>query len=285
MTLYATLDEGKDEMVAEDTVDDGKLLRRLRHVSRRLDREMGARVEVFAPVLETRRILVTSERVNSYDGTLRVGGGLVALSAVTLGDTTLTIGTNVEAFPDSAMPPFPYLRLFGTGQDWFGYCPATNRPLEAVVTGIWVIHRDYANAWWSADTLSANIASSDTTLTVADVDGTDLYGLTPRISAGNLLKIGDEFLEVLATNTGTNAVTVRRGVNGTTAAAHSASDAVYVWQVEDVVRQAVAKQAGLMYARRGAYNTVEVSGMSEIRFPADLLAEVRAVLQEFAYGN
>ncbi len=284
--LYATLAEAKQEMTATTTVDDSILLPRLRRISRRLDREMGSARELFAPTVETFRIPVNAYTVNSAYMTLKVPGSLLSLTSVVVGGTTLVVGTNVEGYPDSSFPPFPYLRLMIAGTSWYAYCTTDGSPLVAQVTGIRGIHRDYANAWAKVDDLVAVMADSATatTMTVADVDGTDLYGLTPRISAGNLVRVGTEFMEVTATDTTAQTATVRRAVNGSTRAAHAIGDDVEVWQVEESVKQAVAKQAGLLYARRGAYTTVEVQGMSEIRFPADLLSEVRAVMQEFAYG-
>jgi hypothetical protein len=91
-----------------------------------------------------------------------------------------------------------------------------------------------------------------------------------------------EYLEVVSTHLSTNTVTVRRGMNGTAADGHSEDTPVYRWNVEDPVKTAVARQAGLMYARRGAYTTVEVQGMSEIRYPNDWLREVVDMLAEYA---
>lgn len=286
--LYATLAEAKQEMVATTTVDDSILLPRLRRISRRLDREMGSNRELFAPTVETRRIPVNAYTVNSAYGTLRVPGSLLELTSVVVSGTTLVVGTNVEGYPDSSYPPFQYLHLMDCCAGWYSYCAGDCDPLTTVITGVWGIHRDYANAWAKVDdivTTALTASLTDTTLKVADVDGVDIYGLTPRISAGNLLRINTEFMEVIATDTAANTATVRRAVNGSTLAAHNIGDDVEVWMVEESVKQVVAKQAGLMYARRGAYTTVEVQGMSEVRFPADLLIEVRAVMQEFAYGH
>lgn len=285
MTLYCTLSDAKADDGATGITGDNYLLRAIRTVSRRVDREFAAKRPLFAPVIEARKVRVDGYHVNSWDNTLRLDGSLLALTAATVGSTALVVGTNVSGYPDVDMPPFPYLRLTQCGSRGWYYtdCADCSAPLYATITGIWGVHRDYANAWQLADTLSAGINASVTTLTVADIDGADVYGVTPRISAGNLLKIDDEFLEVIATSTATNAATVRRGVNGSTAAAHALSAPVYVWQIEEPIRAVVARQAAMIYARKGAFTTVEISGMSEVRYPADLLPELRAVLQEYAY--
>lgn len=290
MTLYATLAQAKIQMQANATVGveqaERRLLDLIRVASRRVDALMdplGKRV-VFAPHIATRTLRVSGYDVNSYDGTLRLNESLLALDGVTLGATVLT---DVEAWP-AGVTPIEYLRLTGCCGSWYAdpACTAYGGPLVVTVAGTWGLHRDYANAWQTVDALAAGIDASVTTLTVADADGADSFGITPRLSPGHLVRIGDELMEVTAVNTTTNVVTVRRGVNGSTAASHDASAAVETFVVEEPVRYAVARQAALMTARYGAYTTVEVTAAgSEIRYPVDLLAELKGVLAEYSYGR
>lgn len=290
MTLYATLDEVQSVMTASSTAataaEKNKLLADLRVVSRRIDREFQSKRPLFAPTVEARTLRVNSTLVNGYDGTLRLTDPLLSLSGVSIASTALTLATHVEAWPAS-LTPIEYLRLVNcTDYSWYHDpgCTDCGGPLTVTVTGVWGLHRDYANAWMAVDALAAAITTTTaTTLTVADIDGADLYGVTPRISAGSLLKIDSEFLEVTATDTGTNVATVRRGVNGSTAATHLISAAVSTWQVEEPIRRAVARQTAMIYARRGAYTSVEVQGLTEVKFPSDLLSEVRAILNDYAY--
>ena len=296
MSIYATLAYALAEMSAvsagasQTTLDNAKIFNNLRSASRKLDNKMGMKRPVFCPYVEARDFLVTTDKVDSLLHTFDIsyhpfGGFLLAITSVVIGSTTLVASTDYLAYPSSTIPPYRFLRL-RNGNSWYDYSSSNSYdPLTVTVTGIWGMHRDYANAWHKVDDLAADINASVTSLTVADVDGADLYGITPRISAGNLLRIGSEYLLVTATNTTTNVVTVQRGVNGSTAAGHSTGDDVDVWQVEEVVRDAVAKQAGLKYERRGAYTTVEVQGMSEVRFPSDVMQEVWAVVQEMQYAS
>jgi hypothetical protein len=293
---YTSIDYTKSVMAAtsagavQTTLDNSRLLNNQRTVSRRLDSKLGSKRPLFVPYNEARDFLVTSDKIDSTLNTFDIsyhpfGGYLLAITAVTIGSTTLVVGTDVVGYLSSTVPPYKYLRL-RTGTDWYNYCSTnTLDPLTLTVTGIWGVHRDYANAWVHVDDLAANITASAVTLTVVDVDGADQYGITPRISAGNVIRIGTEYMDVTATATGTNVVTVIRGVNGSTAAAHTAADDVDVWQVEEPVRHITARQTGLMYQRAGAYVNVEISGMSEIRFPTDLLQEVYGVIQDISYAS
>lgn len=285
MALYASLADTKAVMNTTATAEDAKLLSSLRVVSRRVNREMGGVRPYFEPMNEARTIPVRPATTANYGRNLRLPPNaplLAYTSAVVFGSQTPTEQTaisNGAVYPYGASPAHE-LTITGYSTGW-----QIAADTFAAITGVWGYHGDYAHAWAQVDALAAPINDSDTTLTVADVDGVDEYGATPRLSAGNLIRIDSEYLEITATNTSTNVVTVRRGQNGTAAAAHLVSAAVSVWRPEDIIRRAVARQAALMYARLGAYTTVTVEATgTEVRYPVDLLVELRAVLQEFSYG-
>lgn len=259
------------------------LLRYIRMVSRRIDLDFAARRPLFLPYTEARKFLVSSDRINSGLNTLRLDGYLLALSALSIGSTALSIGTTVTLWPDPDMPPFREVRL-ADYSSWYGYCTSDGAPVFVTATGVWGLHRDYANAWLSVDALAAGIDASATSLTVADTDGLNAYGFGPRLAPGNIIRIDSEVMPVLTTDDNTNAATVLRGQFGTTAAAHSLGAAVEVFQVEDPIRHVVARQAAFIWARQGAYTTMQSDGISEVRYPPDLLAELRAVEQDYANG-
>lgn len=288
MPTYATLDECKAELLADETVDaaeDDKLRRLLRQASQRLDKLLQSPREqpYFFPVIGTRNITVAPHRVNSSDNTFYIGEPLLALSSVSAGGTALTLGTQVELYPADQTPAM-MLRLLRYGTSWYDYQPTSGAPLVASVSGVWGWHGQYGSAWLSSDTLAAGINGTVTTLTVSDVDGEDAYGFEPRFSPGNLIRVESEYMDVVAVDAGTNTLRVVRGVLGSTAAAHESAAAVSVWQVPDVVRRAVMRQAAFMYARRGAYQTAQVNDFGTISFPADVLSEVRGMLDGYAYG-
>lgn len=289
MALYASLDDARTENNAKatNTTDNNALLRYLRQISRRIDnmfQQVGWPVRPsFEPYLETRVWPLMNANLNSILRTYTLPASLLALTGVQVASETLAVGMLVEGWPDSSSP-ITALRLIECCNSWWSFdCGTCSEPTLIHVTGVWGIHSDYANAWQHVDDLAGDIDDTVTSLTVADVDGVDVYGMTPRISAGNLLRIGSEYLEVTATNTTTQAVTVRRGVNGSTAASHLTGDDVEVWQVEEPIRREVARQAAFLNARRGAYSTVDISAIGEVRYPSDLLGSLRGVLQEYAY--
>jgi len=100
------------------------------------------------------------------------------------------------------------------------------------ISGWWGYNEQYEDAW--VDTLetveAGGIVAGDTELTFDDVDGTDDVGIT-RFETNDLLRIEDELLWVVSTDTDTNKIIVRRGRHGTLATAHSATTPVYRYEV------------------------------------------------------
>ncbi len=288
MTLYASLSDVASAQQSEEYTaeDEEKFLFYSRVVSRRIDAIMASNRPYFAPYIETRRRRAVSVAVNSADGTFSFNTPLLVLNAVSKGETTLTVPTNVDAYSLNDTPPYYALQLADCYGSWHSDCAGCGYGAPLIsISGIWGYHGNYAEAWQRVNTLNANINDSVTAfVTATAIDGDDVYGMSPGISAGNLVKIGDEMMEVIATDIANETATVRRAVNGSTAAAHTAADAIYVWYPEWQIRSVTARQAALMYARRGGYNAI-TPGDGNTTYPPDLLQELLGVLQDFGYGG
>lgn len=285
---YCTLDEAKHTMRASNTTEDNPLLEKIRQVSRRADRILTGRSTrpVFGPYIEQRQFRIDGRRVRSSDHTflLRREGvvhPLLSFSAVTADGSTVT--SVVEGYPQD-ISPIRRLRLTND-YNWYSYLTSATTPGYVAVTGIWGYHSDWANAWLSEDTIqdAGGINASVTTVTVADAGGANTYGLTPRFSPGALLRAESEYLLVTAVDTGSNELTVTRGVQGSTAAVHAQGVALEVFQVEEPIKRVVARQAGLLESQRGTYQRANVGGVGIIEYPTDLLDEMTRVLGEYAY--
>lgn len=290
--FYCTLDYCKQFMESQIAtgstlgVADKQILDSIRVVSKRVDRAFQNNRPQFAPYYEKRKTLLTASKVNSFDNTLLFdGGSLLELDAVDVNGTSLTVNSNVNAYPDPSVPPFREVFLNDASLSWYGFCLSNFRQQQYVnITGYWGFHTDYLNAFQTNDALTAAITTTtQSTFTVTSVVGADIYGMTPRISAGDLVKIDTELMFATYTD-GATTVHVLRGYNGTTAATHLINAPVYTYQVEEPVKAAVAKQAGMRVARIGGYNSVVVQGMSEIRYPADWLTEVWQMIGGYIYS-
>lgn len=131
------------------------------------------------------------------------------------------------------------------------------------LTGIWGYHEDWTNAWQSSNDAVADdpLTTAATTLTVTNVSGKDIYGLSPRFKVQMLLKIEDEYLYVTGKNESADTLTVRRGVNGTTAAEHAAATTVYVYRPMEEIAHATRRLAAWLYAQR---NTPYVEQLASV---------------------
>ncbi len=282
--MYCTLAQAKTQIKATTTTDDSVVWGLIQQASRRVDSFFRSQRPLFAPYIETRSYELNALRIDSTRNFLFLPSPLLSLTTITANGTDIT--SSVTVYPNNASnSPYYVLQLTGYNS-WYEFMPPTSGNYlvsTVLITGVWGYSANYGNAWLSVDTLSANITSSATSLTVADVDGVDAYNNSPRISAGNIIRIDSEYMLVVATNTTTNVCTVVRGYNGSTASAHVSTTAVYTYEVDDSINRAVSRQVGLMYARRGSYENSTITDLTTVSFPADVLLEWRAIMNEMAY--
>jgi hypothetical protein len=281
MTSYCTLAAAKAEIKASNTTDDAKVRRFLLQMSQRIDELMGSiRRPYFAPYLEQREFMLTSDRIDSASNTFWLRKPLLAFSEVLRQSTNVT---GQAALYSTHNGVADMLRLTPGTYTWS--VVDGSLPPKVYVTGTWGWNADYTHAWESVDTVAnvGGINASVTSITVTDADGADLDGFTPRFSPGHLIQIGSEWMDVTAVNTTTNILTVRRGVNGSTAATHSSGAVIATYRVDDRIQRVIARQAAMLHARLGAFQVETLDGVGVVTYPQDLLAELRMTLQEFMY--
>lgn len=164
---------------------------------------------------------------------------------------------------------------------WGGYVQGVNyRPSQPIITieGIWGYHDEYhmGDAWVETlEFLDAPLGDTESTLAVQDVDGKDSWGVL-RFDSGYLLRIDNEFIEVVDANITTNTLTLRRGVNGSSRVSHEAGATIYRWRViEDIVEVCIQVAKTWREADTSAGSRIGVSDYSagaEINIPNDPLA-------------
>lgn len=151
----------------------------------------------------------------------------------------------------------------------YSYWPATQRAVT--VAGVW--------GYGDGDSATP-YADSGTTATVATAGGTTLtvVNATP-FSVGHTIRVESEDMYVTAVGAGS--LTVVRGVNGTTGAAHAAA-ATYIYQAPGPVREACLLQAARLFQRKSAiYGVVGASEMGQIVIPTKLDPDVAMLLAPY----
>jgi hypothetical protein len=118
----------------------------------------------------------------------------------------------------------------------------TDRTQAVVLTGIWGYHKNPAIMWLNSNDTVQDVAG----ITVANADGLNLNGVK-RFETLQYIKVDDEFMLITGVNTVTNKLTVKRGVNGTTAAAHGNGDAIYTFTPDDIFTTAVRRRVVFLY--------------------------------------
>lgn len=276
LNLYASLAQLKAALAISSVTDEALLTACLRNASRLIDQ---ATKRTFFPELATRfvdgsgsdRLWLPQPLLEAREVALSGDGGRT-YTALADDDWWASNGQQWGVTPFQLLVLAPSGRY---GSWWRG--PRTVR-----ITGWWGWRPDYAGAWEdAADAVQdASLSAVATQVTVTNSAGADALGLTPRFSAGNLIRIDDEVCEV--TGTTSTKLTVTRGQNGTTAATHAQGAAITRWRPFEPVEQASLTQAARFFKRaQQAYADAGASvELGRLVFAKRLDPDVEVILVE-----
>lgn len=269
---YATLAEYKafatsrGQTATSDNADDGVIEDLLTSSSRLIDQTTRRR---FYPRYETRSYDIPDER------RLFLHDDLLAITTLTNGDDT-TLASTEYVLEDYNYSPHYAIKLRDSSS--YSWESDSNSSGEKVidVTGLWGYHDEYSQrAWSSGGTLSANI-SSTSALTFSMIAGHTL-------EIGNIVRIGNEILNI--TGVAINTITVlKRGDNGSTAATATSGDTVYIWNPIANIKDACLQIATNGYKRRFGETTASVAAVTAagvMLTPDDIPANVYRALKDF----
>lgn len=301
---YISLDELK-RVLEDDELSEGKVDDVLRSfcikASRFFDMLCTNKVTPkrrFYPLYETRYFdhpvsgggsTLVSTSVGRADE-LRLRDDLLALDTLTTQNGAQTIDSAdylLYAWPGDYYPtPYDTIGLQPNGTvTQFAY-GTTPRKANAV-TGWWGYHDDWGSAWEdSGDTVQDDpLLVGAGTLTVSDVDGDDINGISNRFQNLQLLRIEDEYLWASKVDPSTNVITVRRGVNGTTAAEHAVDTPVYIYRPMQDARLALEYLAMHLYQRKDSVGTPDQRPLAAAKgllvFPASMPKEVQDIVDRY----
>jgi hypothetical protein len=203
-------------------------------------------------------------------GRLLLDDDLLALISVTNGDGNALPTTELVLEPANLYPKHILRTKRGSSYSWL---MGTNGEREQViaVTGWWGYHPDYGGAWINTDAVGNDpLAANGTSITVA---------ASSRFQVGQMLKIESEFVLVTALASGTS-LTVTRGVNGTTAAAHVKNTVIYRYNAYGNYALAATRLVAWRYRQKDA-NVFEKTTSFETGttiIPAALPEDIKALM-------
>lgn len=288
--MYTTFDKVKEELIGTNTfaatTTPAQVYRYIRAVSRRIDTYKFD----FEPVYATKKFTATRQNVNSYDNVFTFRDYLLEVQSMSSNGVNLIYGTDVLNYPDDNEYPIQQLRIAnprsGPIHNWYPYQNVANcgNVFETIViTGFWGMRTYYnTDGFIDSGQTSPVMSATQTSIVTSGAWGADAYGATPLFSAGNLIRIDDELMDVVAADDTTKTLTLRRGIRGSIAATHTVGSTILLWYPEDDVVQEATRQAALLYSRRGAFQqtTISPDGVT-VSYPSDLLASLRAMIQRF----
>jgi hypothetical protein len=275
MNTYAHLGQLRNylKLGVSETGDDDLLFECLTRATRLIDAHCRRR---FSPRVETR----------SYDHVERLhlwlDDDLLELTALATDGGDTLIDTAAALLWPYGITPHSRIDLDRSADVEFTWSDTSQQANR--VGGVWGYHPDWENAWQAGiDGVQDDPLTADsTTLTLADVDGDDLYGVAPCIGRGALLRIEGEYLIVTGVNAGANTATVIRGAAGSEAAQHAQGTPVDLYQPPDDVTQAALRLAAWLYQQKDApFGMVARPDTGGYEVPTDLPRDVRGLLARY----
>lgn len=235
-----------------------------------IDEKAYAASAIFSS--ETRRCFMAFIQAAPYDWqshtTLRLDEDLLTLTSVT--DSTGALSAGQYVLKSNNRYPYSTIQTLGARKFTF----TTNRESAITVAGAWGYHPNPAVMWVSQTTITEPATDVATTITVASTTG---------ISVLAYLKIDDEYL--LVTGIASLVLTVERGANGSTAAAHVDNAPVYLFQQVTEIARAVTHLAVYLYQTQNSFNEVYASPGGEVSVAKQIPDYVIGVMNRYKSGR
>jgi len=237
----------QQNITSTDDDDDDPLLKRFIAQASSLAHRRSGRT--FVPYLDTRLL----DYYSSYH--LNLDTDLLVATAITNGNGDSISLSDIRYEPGNETPKWRISckRSSGTIFQW------QDDPEQAIeVTGIWGYHTDYGNAWIDTliDVPAGDLASGATSVIVSSVTDLDNQG-HQAFEVGGLYRIDSEYIKVVAIDTGTKTLTLRRAQLGTTAAEHLEGASIERWQMLPDVEWLVTRLVTWAYQHRDTVNSIE----------------------------
>lgn len=295
MNVYATASEvkrmiGSGVQPGQEARDEDVFMQFSIDASRMFDTWVSNGVQPkrrFYPQIATK----TYDYPSDSPSELRLRDDLLELTTLTTknGATNVSLADVVLTAPSGSTNQSPYARLKLKENGTTTTFSFDGTVLEAnSVTGIWGYHDSWSDAWQdSGDSVQDDpqISAAATTITVNNADGDDINGLPWRFQKQQLIRIESEYLWITDIDRTANTLTVRRGMNGSTAAVHLKDVQIDVFVPMHDVRYAMQALVTFLYQRKDSIGTAEdrpIATMDgRLVLPSTLPEEVRGILKGY----
>ena len=216
----------KDTPASANTQDDATLLNFMGRASRSIDRYTRRK---FYPRSELRRYdYEEPKRIFLDDDLLELTTLATQNGACTVASGVMWLSTG----DNWNRPPYYTIILDDSSVSVLNFSGTPQRANE--VTGIWGYHEAWGEEAWidTGTSLAADYTASAGSISLAGAGSfgsgaSDVLGEHPRMSPGDLLKIGAQYFHVLGSGSAGNATTlVRPYANGTTATSHASGASI-----------------------------------------------------------
>ena len=266
---YSSLEDFKTYGISNaviDEADDAILEKIIGSASRYIDNQTG---RTFYPRVETRYYNAVSSRKMWLDD------DLLEVISLTNGEGTAIVATSYNLLPLNEYPKYA-VNLIPSSNIYWQLDSSSNEEGVIDLEGIWGYHERYAtDAWKEITTLTAGI--NDVVVAFLMVNTASINEM-----GGQLIRVDDEIMRV--EGKAFTAVTVERGVNGSTAAAHLIAAPVYLWTYPDDITNCCWDIVNGIYKRRTGENASSTSVLTSagvIVTPRDITDYAAAIIATY----
>lgn len=231
------------DLASSNTADDDKLRRLILVAGQTFSNLVGSRIAPYKDTKYYNHPYPLANVLKLNDNLLEIIECKTENGDVTLdnADLILKCGDNPN------LTPYDTIEIKTTSDDVFFNIGQTAQNSN-IVTGVWGWHDELDNLWINSnDTV---VSSTSTTITVDNADGLNAI-FEARFDKMQLCKVvqGNSFEYFVVTdfNTGTNVLTVIRGVNGTTNLTLAGGELIYTYNPPFDIEQAVRRLTAWYY--------------------------------------
>lgn len=283
MNEYITLTQARNWMSldASETSDDIEILQSIEDASRAIDRYCFRsfypnRKTLYYDLPQDSQRLKFEEDIVEVYGLSDMGGA----SEIDASVYWLRNGNNWN------QTPYNIIELDYSSGCVFNYSGTEQRAI--VADAVTAYHEDYDNAWiFTNASLTEAINASQTNIVIS-ISNSDEWGKASPICAQKIVKLDNEYVYVITKlneNDTHKTWTVKRGINGTTAASHAEATSASFFKAENDIMYSTKVLTDFQYKTRDAEKTgrriTPLGGGFVLDDPDSWPSQVRTKLQRY----